>query len=673
MYLICVDFSENNLLTEQLGVRSFYDLPVLNNTLLYHQLMSFSDLDIDNALLINNEKITDFSVFNTKNINSDAFEKLLFDLKDNEKLILFRNDVYSEANVSQYIKVPFNINTVTFTEKQGICIFIVTTVGFLRKLFSRNIGIKDLFVNSEKFSDINITLDCYVKYFKSVKCYKEFLFDILNERLALIKPPRLAEGVFVKENVPKGDFSIIPPVYIGSTVQIEAGSRIGPDTVIYDNTLISSNTIIKNSILLGNVFVSSNCYVDGAVFCENSSVKRNSAVFSGTVLGENALIGEDMIVEPDSLIKKNVKFDTLFKSPLSDKVNSEYTNKFQGLSPEKAGLLGSAIATVFNKPKIIIASDGSPNSTAIKLALLSGLIASGAECFDMGSAFKSQVFFGLLFCECSYCIFVTGEENGTDVEIFDYKNEALSKADCCNLLDFCNKKEFVFVSAGECKNVRQIRGLKKMYVREITSVFNGNLNVKANINCANTFLNKTLQDIFNKTVINNNDNSSFYININESGSKAVLKYKNKNYNEKTLKKLVHYYTKKNNNLLELKNKYYKNLYRKDIVFLLMSVLYIIDKTKKELPELVQGLPDFFVCSKSFNCSMKNVELAEKFSEFNNCFYKKGAFNLPLKTGGVRLKNCPENNKIRILCSSEKMSASEEICNILGQYIAPTDA
>jgi NDP-sugar pyrophosphorylase family protein len=61
-------------------------------------------------------------------------------------------------------------------------------------------------------------------------------------------------------------------------VQIESGSVIGPDTIIYNNSLISENTKIMNSVLFENVYVSSNCFVDGSVCCDNASIKRNTTL-----------------------------------------------------------------------------------------------------------------------------------------------------------------------------------------------------------------------------------------------------------------------------------------------------------------------------------------------------------------------------------------------------------
>ena len=75
MFLVCVDCSKNNLLTEQLSVRSFYDLPVLNSVLPELQLKNFADLQVDKCYIINSEKTVNFALFETVCISESDFNK----------------------------------------------------------------------------------------------------------------------------------------------------------------------------------------------------------------------------------------------------------------------------------------------------------------------------------------------------------------------------------------------------------------------------------------------------------------------------------------------------------------------------------------------------------------------------------------------------------------------
>lgn len=664
MYLVSVDFSKNSLITEQLGVRSFYDLPVLNTFLLNLQLINFTDIGITKAFLSNSENINNFQLFKTEKIKENDFYKTMFLLNDNDFVILFRNDTYFEWDLSDF-ETFYGLNEViTLEDENGFCIAVVSSVKNLKRLYNKNFGFYELINNSIKFSDVHIRLTGYSKHINSIKSYKELLFDILNNK-TLFKPPYVAEGVFTKCTIPTGDFSIIPPVYLGETVQIEIGSTIGPNVIIYDNNLIAENTSIKNSVLFDNVYISSDCYLDGAVCCQNSSVKRSSAIFSGSIIGENSLIGEDMLVENNSFINKNVKFDKFMKSPFKDKANNDFENKFQGLSPDKAALLGSAIATVFNKPKILVASDGAPNSLSVKLALLSGLVAAGAECFDIGATFKAHIFFGSIFCECEYVVFVKGGSIGTNIDIYNSSNEPLSRADCCNIYDFCNKGEFVYVGKNDCKNIRQIRGLKRMYVRELTSVFGKEIKVDIIFNCNNEIITKCFQESLKQIQKDKIYGSGFYIKMNEDGEKLKIKYKNKEYSQNVLKKIVNYYTKNDNVNIKLSSGYYERLWKKDCVFLLFYVFHIMEKTGEDISALVENLPEFFISSETIHKSIKAGEIPRKLKVFDRIYFEKQSLKIPLKQGIIKVKIKSDLSGFRVLCASDNLSVSEELCDFIG--------
>lgn len=657
MFLAGVDCSENNLLTEQLNVRSFYDLPVLNNTLIHHQLKNFADVNISKAYFIDCEEETDFSLFETVGVTLSGLVKALTVLNGNAEILIFRNDVYFEW-------VDFDIQTVSIGDKiaaitgaDEFCYAMLCSVNTLKSICNRNADVFDLFRNSEKYADYYVPTQGYTKILRNVKDYKKLLFDILNGATAF-KPPYVAEGIFTSERIPKGDFSVIPPVYIGKSVQIESGSSVGPNAVLYDRTVISSDTRVKNSVLFDDVYISSGCYVEGSVCCRNSSVKRNSAVFSGSVIGENSLIGEDVTVENSSLIRKNVKFDNLLKSPLSNKLLRSFKDKFRGLSPDKAALLGTAVANVFKKPKILVAGDGEINSLSVKLAFLGGFIASGGECIDMGTSFFAQTFFGSRFCESEYSVFFSGKNGGTDIEIFYSDGTPLKKSDCCNLFDFCNNGEFKETDAKACGSIRQIHGLDRMYIREIAAVFGDGIDFLPSVYCVNKFITKTVDVIFEKIAVKLDVNENFSAHINESASNLSIKYRDKLYLCGDLKRLVSFYAK--NTEWDFNDGILKKLWNFDCVVLLFAVLNIIKNSGKNILDLMEALPDFYVDERVVSTAFTAGETARRLEELKNVSYNGERYKIFLKKGSVRVEPCSEEKKIKILCATENVGFSQEL-------------
>lgn len=668
MFLISVDFSKDNLLTEQLNVRSFYDLPVLNCSLIEHQLKNFADITIQKAYLMNGgDYINDISFINTVSVDLANIYRDMPSFTGDSNVFLFRNDVYFECNISEKHSSVACEEIIGIKNNEGFCFAAFCSLKALKKLYNRNIDFFELMNNHGKYISSYINADGYTKELKTVENYKSLLFDILNG-VTIFKPPYIAEGIFTDGIVPKGDFSITPPVYLGDLVQIENGSTIGPNAVIFNNSLVSKNTSVKNSVLFENVYVSSNCFIDGAICCENSSIKRNSAVFAGTVIGANALIGEDITVENNSLIHKNVRYDNYLKSPFTNKISNSFKDKFQGLSPEKAALLGSAVAVVFGKPRILIASDGEPNSQSIKLAFLSGLISSGAESFDVGNTFKSHIFFCCKFCECDYSVFVSGRGGGTNVEIFNSKNEILSKAECYNLFDFCNKGEFLYVKPNECKNVRQIHGLRRMYIREVTSLFENNLCFFPRVICENKLLLKTFEEILKKVTQNTNTQPKMHITLNDNGTNASIKYNDTVYTEKDLKRLVFFYSKKKENAIYFDYNAYADLWKADSVFLVFAVIKILNITGENIDSLITALPSFYTNSKIVISSLKTGETAKKIDDLRSVNYKHSCYNIKLKNGLVKVVKNRFSNETKIICAAENMSVCTELCDFVGDLL-----
>lgn len=667
MYLVCVDFSENNLLTEQLDVRSFYDLPVLNGTLIEHQLKNFADIIPDKTLLIDCNNKLDFALFETMSVDLNEIYKFLITLDENEMLFLFRNDVYFECDFLSLLKDLNKEVVVGLKDKRDFTIGLCICVKTLRKFYNKNISVRDLLIKAESVSDKCKQIDGYSKVLNNVKAYKTLLFDIINFKTTF-RPPHIAEGIFTDTTIPQGDFSIIPPVFLGSRIQIESGTVIGPNTVIYNDTLIASDSSIKNSILFSDVFVSSNCFIEGSVCCKNASIKRNSAVFAGSVIGTDSLVGEDITVENNSIIRKNVKFDKCFKLTSSSKICYNFSDNFQGFSPEKASLLGSAIGRVFNKPKILIASDGSLNSLSIKLALLSGLVASGAKCFDIGTSFKTHIFFSSIFCECDYSVFISGKNYGTDIEVFNSENKKINKADCNNLLDFCNKRKFFYAKSEECKAIRQLNGMKRVYIREIVGLLESKISFVPSVECINPIILKTTEEIFKKLITKESTRKEIFIYFNENGSKMKVKIDGKTYSEKELRKLVFFTLKNNDNVIGNEPGVYSELWKCDCIFLLFTVLNILEKTGDNIEDLFLKLPNFYIYSKTFKNELYTGEITKKISKTGHINYVNESFNIELENGFVKIVNLADSSEKKIISASENMSLSEEICDAFYEFL-----
>ena len=664
MYLIFADFSENNLLTAQLGISSLYELKICDKTLAEYLLSNFIGASAEKVFLVDCAATVKNDLLDVFTLSEGELYKKLQSVNDSEKVCIVKNSVYFEGEIyNNDIWEKSGFYAICDKSNNPFC--VISTADKIRQVLNEKLSLRSLFRLSELNPLNSQIFSGYMKNLSTVNDYKALLKDIINSKTAY-KPPFVAEGIYIENDIPKGDFSVNPPVYFGSGVQIEGGAVIGPDTVIYGNSLIAENSVVKNSVLNENVYISSGCYVDGAVCCNNASLKRNSAVFSGSVIGSDALIGEGVTVENNSVINENTRLDGFDTSPFFRKSDFGFFNKLQGLFPDKAALLGSAFAVAFKRPKILVAGDGQINSLSLKLAFIGGFVASGGECIDAGVLFKSQILFSSAFCECEYAVFFSGSQEGTDVTIFNSHFRELNKSEYSNLLSAYNAKNISYVKSGECKNIRQIRGLSRMYVREIIASSEKELPYIEKVICENARIKNVLEDILKSCDSSRGNSKGFSVYINKDGTKTDIVYEGVFYRHKQLKRIVFFYLKSSNYKF-FECDIYKELWKADGIILLLHILNIIKQTNKSPGELISDLPDFYIKGSAVTSKLSNRDIAEKISRAYPVFFKNNCYNIVSDRGFVKIKRNKSGN-IKVLCAAESMSLARELCDFFGKLL-----
>ena len=291
---------------------------------------------------------------------------------------------------------------------------------------------------------------------------------------------------------------------------------------------------------------------------------------------------------------------------------------------------------------------------------MSGLIASGSECIDVGVTFKAQMFFSSAFCNGDYSVYFSGV-GGTDIEFFNSDNDALSLSQLCNLFDFCNSGDFVYKDADKCKGIRQIKGLRRMYIREITAFSDSDLPFVSKIICNNFVLLKTIEEIFKICTVQRSDDDGFIIQVNESGTNVNIKFKERVFSQRELRRLIFFFTQKGKDISFFESDLCKDLWRYDSVFLVVAVLNIVKISGNSLDALLKDIPDFYIKSETLDLKSKDCQLAEKISSKFTCNHRNGSFNIKADDGFVKVINDKEKDKIKVIASSEKMAVSEELC------------
>lgn len=641
--MVAVLFDYRNRVCDWSGCESVLELPVFSETLLTQIYKTISRLTFEQLFLfsqkhvktINNDKITIVD-----NINEIS-------VKPDEKIVVFFSDIYIDIDEVFVSVLTENNGDFKIKAQNGDIICVVLTYESLCEINFNNASNVDKIFN---FIDSEAVYSGYSKNIKKPLEYKDFLIDILNKKTTIFLP-EIAEGIFAEENLPQGDFSIIPPVYFDKEVQVESGSVIGPQTIVMSQTLISKDTNIKNSVLSEGCFVSSGCFVDGTIMFENASVRRNSILLKDSVLGHNCFVGEESLIENGSFIKPFTRVDDFKKAYVNFKRETNQSPAgFYGYTPEKAALLGAALGKVFDQPKIAVASDGELNSTALKLALLSGLMTTGASCFDFGNSFFASMHYFMDFCELDCGAFVSGNNTGTVITVFEKGFCSLTTAQYHNIKSVMTSDIIKRCKSDECKNIRQIHGMPRMYIQNLIKDFSSEIDFMPVFICDNKRI-QNIVDIAISKIGYYPEKNRHVFNINYDGTRVSAEYDNIVYPHNKLLEVVSYYISE--------NIYSLNLCRNDSVFLCFTLLKILHNNHLSLKSAVKSLPLFYVAESTLPCEVNITTVLNQIGEKGNVELKNG--DICLNNGENRLKIIKNRNgQLRVTAKSKSMETAREL-------------
>ena len=102
--------------------------------------------------------------------------------------------------------------------------------------------------------------------------------DMLHGRLSLFEQLAGKKGMALN-NYTKGEgITIIPPVLIDESVNIKAGSSIGPSAVIGKNSVLGKGVIVKESVLWENTRISDHAEIDRSIIGLNATIEKGAKI-----------------------------------------------------------------------------------------------------------------------------------------------------------------------------------------------------------------------------------------------------------------------------------------------------------------------------------------------------------------------------------------------------------
>ncbi|MBO5066363.1 MAG: NDP-sugar synthase [Clostridia bacterium] len=619
---------------------------------------------LKSIMRISPERIIVFSQNDIKNVLSDKVDLIdneddliaLFSSEAEGMSAIFSSSFYIDINekfIFDFITEKKEINVVS-DEFEIICSVLKNRKA--AKILSENYGC------SRKLLDNNAEKLIYNGYSKKLDTplnYKDFLTDILYGKTS-VKLPEIAQGVYAEDKIPEGNFTIIPPVYFDEQVQVENGAVIGPASILAKETLVSKKSNIKNSVLLNGVYISSDVFVDDALLCENVSVRKESVVMGGSVIGYNSTIGEETVIENNSYILPYTKVDERKHQYINfKKETNESPAGFYGYTPEKSALLGAAVGKVFNCPLVAVASDGELNSTALKLGLLGGLITTGATCYDFGNTFLSSLHYFMSFCELECAVFVSGNRFGTVITVFTNRSYSLTSSQYYNIKTLMLSGKIDRCSFGDCKNIRQIHGMSRMYIQNLIKDFNSPFDSMPIFKCENKRILSVAEIASSKVGISSGKNPIVF-NLNSDGTKVSAEYAGVMYSDGKLREIVDYYGN---------DSFAPKLWDFDAVILCFELLHILKIKNISLKQAAKSLPRFYIAEGALKYNESVSSLINRIGGKGRIKYKSG--DIYIEDGDNIAVINKSNDDLRIIAKALSSETAEEIVGDILKSISET--
>ncbi len=562
--------------------------------------------------------------------------------KPNDYIFLLFSHIYYEFS---YLNTELIKDEILLTDDNRNIIGAV--ISHKRKFSSDDIltELKTLNFDKHKLTE-------YCKIIDSANDYKLLLIDILNKKTAR-KLPEIAQGVYTLSSIPKGDFTLVPPVYLGENVQIESGSVIGPNTVIMNNTLIAENSVAANSIISKNSYISDECYVENSVMCEDTSLCKNSSVFEGSVIGCHSIIGENIFIENNTKIKPylSVKDYNSYANPFSNVSLSDFTEDF--LTPDNSVALGQALGTLFLNEKIAILTDGKSSSVVMKFALLSGLLSVGAECVDFGVFFNSAIHYFSSYCEIKYSVYISSCKGEATIRIYK-NNKELSNSERVILNCLIKSKGFAVCKENDYKGIRKIKGMQRMYLSFVLMKISEGISFNPVFKCSNTTALKFLDYASRKIKIRSFENITEFI-LNNQCNRLVIKQNNRSYPYRDIVRAVAFYCQKEN----IKD---EEIWRYDAVYLSFVLINILENFEGDMSKLMTQTPDYYLAEREVNSKAFINNIISNINADEVSLSKEGAFVKKDNAFARIIKN--NGNNLKITVESFNSEAAEEFAGRL---------
>ncbi len=537
----------------------------------------------------------------------------------------------------------------------------------------------------------------------SIEAYLKCQRDVLDGK---IQPPtgHAASGIFVKEKLPDGDYSIVPPVYIGADVDIGDGAVIGPYAVVDDKCCVGANAKLRYCTVLENSWLAADSSVTGALVCSGAALKSGAAMFENSVAGAGCVIGEGASVKPNifvwpgklvgagASVWANVKYGSIKAEYLGDNgVDERGGNR---LNAETCVRLGAAVAGTSSGKKTGIGYDGSKSAQIMKLAVTSGLAGAGGAVWDFGECFEVQLNFLVNFCGLNAGLFAAGR-SGREIKICGEGGLSIPRFFEREIESGMAKCEFREIPENEIKEISDMSSVKLLYNQELLKQAPQGLEgVEVEIRCENESIKTLLTNSISRLGGREGGRLAFQVDpsgmrleaetqsgtvdyekllaaccLNEmkNGRDIAVPYDAPEFLDELAKncgrKAYRYLsTPADNSDAAARHLAAKQVFVRDGLFLAVKLLSIMKERGCTLDALLSEIPEKYIVRKTVSINFSPSYLASLVGE-ESAGIKNNFEGIKLIKSNGRLLIIPERGggTVRIFAEADSVEAADELC------------
>lgn len=527
--------------------------------------------------------------------------------------------------------------------------------------------------------------------------------DMLSGRVHCKMPPQLSRGIYCASDLPPGDYSIEPPVYIGDGVEIASGACVGGYTVLDDGCRLASGARARGSIVLRGASLAEHAAAVDAVIGPGAGVGPGASVYEGGVLGssvllrrnatvrQNVLVWPRKIIESGAVVDENCKYGGGMLHIFADNgITPELS-----FSPEVCVRLGEALASSQAGKRVGIACEGSKASRARKLAVTAGMMMCGSHVWDFGDCFEAQLMFFTSFCNLSSGAFLT-DARGGGLHLFAAGGFPIQRCTERDIEVRLRKADYTQCSEERCRDISDMSSVRMMYRQELCRQAPEGLKaVSARIESTSEHVFRVMEDCMVRLGCRAAERPCFILHpsgttahaVSESGQKlpwetllaiccgeqwksggeavlpvgapAYLDDLAAGYGKKVLRYLESPVGGEDAPARELGK---KQQWVRDALFLTIRLLHIMNTRRCTLDQLAGELPGIRIFRQEIEAPITPSGLYELFGSATQCGPGVSEGIVLQREGGrVRITPSRTGARFRVLAESTSMEAAREIC------------